>query len=29
LGLKTDSYDLVIWLSKSSRRFLGLDLKTK
>jgi hypothetical protein len=29
LGLKTDSSDLVIWVSKSPRRFLGLDLKTK
>jgi hypothetical protein len=29
LGLKTGSYDLVIWASKSSRRFLGLGLKTK
>jgi hypothetical protein len=29
LGLKTDSYSLVIWGSKSSRRFLGLGLKTK
>jgi hypothetical protein len=29
LGLKTDSYSLVIWASKSPRRFLGLDLKTK
>jgi hypothetical protein len=29
LGLKTDSYDLVIWASKSQRWFLGLDLKTK
>jgi hypothetical protein len=29
LGLKTDSYDLVIWTSKSLRRFLGLGLKTK
>jgi hypothetical protein len=29
LGLKTDSFDLVIWVSKSQRRFLGLDLKTK
>jgi hypothetical protein len=29
LGLKTDSSDFVIWVSKSLRRFLGLDLKTK
>jgi hypothetical protein len=29
LGLKTGSSDLVIWASKSPRRFLGLDLKTK
>jgi hypothetical protein len=29
LGLKTDSSGLVIWTSKSSRRFLGLGLKTK
>jgi hypothetical protein len=29
LDLKTDSSDLVIWASKSSRRFLGLCLKTK
>jgi hypothetical protein len=29
LGLKTDSYGLVIWASKSSRQFLGLGLKTK
>jgi hypothetical protein len=29
LGLKTDSSDLVICDSKSSRRFLGLCLKTK
>jgi hypothetical protein len=29
LGLKTDSFDLVIWVSKSQRRFLGLGLKTK
>jgi hypothetical protein len=29
LGLKTDSSGLVIWVSKSSRRFLGLCLKTK
>jgi hypothetical protein len=27
LGLKTDSSDLVIWTSKSPRRFLGLCLK--
>jgi hypothetical protein len=29
LGLKTDSSGLVIWALKSSRRFLGLGLKTK
>jgi hypothetical protein len=29
LGLKTDSYSLLIWVSKSPRRFLGLGLKTK
>jgi hypothetical protein len=29
LGLKTDSYSLVIWASKSPRQILGLDLKTK
>jgi hypothetical protein len=29
LGLKTDSSGLVIWVSKSSRRFLSLGLKTK
>jgi hypothetical protein len=29
LGLKTGSYGLVIWTSKSPRRFLGLGLKTK
>jgi hypothetical protein len=29
LGLKTDSSGLVIWASKSPRRFLGLGLKTK
>jgi hypothetical protein len=29
LGLKTDSIGLVIWVSKSPRRFLGLGLKTK
>jgi hypothetical protein len=29
LGLKTGSSGLVIWISKSSRRFLGLGLKTK
>jgi hypothetical protein len=29
LGLKTDSSGLVIWTSKSPRRFLALDLKTK
>jgi hypothetical protein len=29
LCLKTDSYSLVIYVSKSPRRFLGLGLKTK
>jgi hypothetical protein len=29
LNLKTDSYSLVIWISKSLRCFLGLDLKIK
>jgi hypothetical protein len=29
LGLKTGSSGLVIWASKSPRRFLGLSLKTK
>jgi hypothetical protein len=29
LGLKTGSYSLVIWASKSTRRFFGLDIKTK
>jgi hypothetical protein len=29
LGLKTSSSGLVIWASKSLRRFLGLGLKTK
>jgi hypothetical protein len=29
LGLKTGSSNLVIWASKSPRRFLGLGLKTK
>jgi hypothetical protein len=29
LGIKTDSSDLVIWTSKSSRRSLGLGLKPK
>jgi hypothetical protein len=29
LGLKTDSSDLVIWVSNSPRRFLILGLKTK
>jgi hypothetical protein len=29
LGLKTGSSVLVIWVSKSPRRFLGLGLKTK
>jgi hypothetical protein len=28
LGLKTDSFSLVICASKLPRRFLGLDLKT-
>jgi hypothetical protein len=28
-GLKTGSFGLVIWVSKSPRRFIGLDLKTK
>jgi hypothetical protein len=28
LGLKTGSSDLVIWASKSPRRFLGLSFKT-
>jgi hypothetical protein len=28
LGLKTDCSGLVIWVSKSPRRFLGLGLKT-
>jgi hypothetical protein len=28
LGLKTGSFGLVIWASKSPRRFLGLSLKT-
>jgi hypothetical protein len=28
LGLKTDSSSLVIWTSKSLRRFFGLGLKT-
>jgi hypothetical protein len=28
-GLKTGNFNLVIWASKSPRRFLGLDLKTK
>jgi hypothetical protein len=28
-GLKNSSSGLVIWVSKSLRRFLGLDLKTK
>jgi hypothetical protein len=28
LGLKTGSFGLVIWASKSPRQFLGLDLKT-
>jgi hypothetical protein len=29
LVLKIGSSDLVIWISKSPRRFLGLDFKTK
>jgi hypothetical protein len=29
LGLKTSSFGLVIWASKSPRRFLGLGLKTR
>jgi hypothetical protein len=29
LGLKTDSFGLVIWASKSSQRFLSLGIKTK
>jgi hypothetical protein len=29
LGLKTSRYGLMIWTSKSTRRFLGLGLKTK
>jgi hypothetical protein len=29
LGLKTSTSDLVIWVSKSPQRFLGLCLKTK
>jgi hypothetical protein len=29
LGLKTGSFGLVIWVSKSPRRFLGLGLKIK
>jgi hypothetical protein len=29
LGLKTGSFDLVIWASKSLRQFLSLGLKTK
>jgi hypothetical protein len=29
LGLKTGSYGLMIWVSKSPRQFLGLSLKTK
>jgi hypothetical protein len=29
LGLKTGSFGLMIWVSKSPRRFLGLGLKTK
>jgi hypothetical protein len=29
LGLKTGSFGLMIWASKSLRRFLGLSFKTK
>jgi hypothetical protein len=29
LGLKTSSFGLVIWPTKSLRRYLGLGLKTK
>jgi hypothetical protein len=29
LGLKTDNSGLVIWVSKSPRWFIDLDLKTK
>jgi hypothetical protein len=29
LGLKTGSFGLVIWASKSPQRLLGLGLKTK
>jgi hypothetical protein len=29
LDLKTDSFGLVIWASKSPQRFLGLDIKIK
>jgi hypothetical protein len=29
LSIKTGSFDLVIWASKSPRRFFGLGLKTK
>jgi hypothetical protein len=29
LGLKSGSYGLVIWASKSPQRFLGLGLKIK
>jgi hypothetical protein len=29
LGLKTGNSDLVIWVLKSPRQFLGLGLKTK
>jgi hypothetical protein len=29
LCLKIDSHGLIIWVSKSPRRFLGLSLKTK
>jgi hypothetical protein len=29
LGLKTDIYGLMIWVSKSLQRFIGLGLKIK
>jgi hypothetical protein len=29
LGLKTDNFGLVIWVSKSPRRFRGFDIKIK
>jgi hypothetical protein len=29
LGIKTSSYGLMIWVSKSPRQFLGLSLKIK